>query len=97
MGIQGDSPCLTKTPMQTQVLICRFVNLHPLTIFAKLVRMRAVQANARILRTEKTLEKMVRSKGLEPSRLLGTTTSRLRVCIDYKCVTHVEAALLTPC
>ena len=24
-------------------------------------------------------EKMVRSKGLEPSRLLGTTTSRLRV------------------
>ena len=38
-----------------------------------------MEAKARILRTEKTLEKMVRSKGLEPSRLLGTTTSRLRV------------------
>ena len=50
------------------------------------------------LKNPKSLKlSMVRSKGLEPSRLLGTTTSRLRVCIDYKCVTHVEAALLTPC
>ena len=50
-----------------------------LTIFAKWKQTEAFTKKTYCEKMQFSGRKMVRSKGLEPSRLLGTTTSRLRV------------------
>ena len=50
-----------------------------LTIFVKWKQTEAFTKKTYCEKMQFSGRKMVRSKGLEPSRLLGTTTSRLRV------------------